>query len=284
MCKNLGVIKKESLPRKQTISTKRQTNTFHQNKHLHVDSNDAVCLQTGDLTSDEHGCLPFFRSIAACFLHPEADVGQALQRQQMNGISSFMDASVVYGHTPKLERSLRDLAGLNGKLVINSRFRDPKGRPYLPSVAGPSACLQDPQGERVECFRAGDSRANEGLLLAALHTLLLREHNRIAEVLKHINDHWSPETVYQETRKIIGALIQVRDHDTAKQKNKLLSCNFKISNTQLAFLPRMQLVNFITSRPADYFEFVLRNVYLQKTRTSFSCFRISAARERWNRL
>lgn len=181
-----------------------------------VDCNDAVCQQTGDDTCDAHGCLPFFRSIAACFLHPEADVEQALHRQQMNAISSFIDASLVYGHTPKLAHSLRDLAGLNGKLVVNSRFRDPKGRPYLPSVAGHSDCRQDPRGgERVECFQAGDVRSNEGLLLASLHTLWFREHNRVAEVLKHINDHWSPETVYQETRKIIGALIQVRDHDTA---------------------------------------------------------------------
>uniref|UniRef100_A0A8P4JVI6 Thyroid peroxidase n=1 Tax=Dicentrarchus labrax TaxID=13489 RepID=A0A8P4JVI6_DICLA len=135
---------------------------------------------------------------------------QSLQRQQMNAITSFMDASLVYGHTPKLEFFLRDLSGLNGKLAVNDQFKDPKGRPYLPFVATlPSACLQDPQGERVECFSAGDSRVNEGLPLTCLHTLWLREHNRIAEALNCINGHWSPETIYQETRKIIGALHQI---------------------------------------------------------------------------
>ena len=79
--------------------------------------------------------------------------------------------------------------------------------------ASPSACFQNPRAPqedpRVECFAAGDSRVNEGLSLIALHTLWLREHNRLAGALKVLNSHWSKETVYQETRKIIGALHQV---------------------------------------------------------------------------
>ncbi|XP_047183230.1 gamma-2-syntrophin isoform X1 [Scophthalmus maximus] len=156
------------------------------------------------------GCMPFHRSLPVCFVNIGADIGQALQRQQMNSITSFIDASVVYGHTPKSESYLRDLSGLNGKLAINDRFTDPKGRPYLPFVATlPSPCRQDGRGERVECFSAGDSRVNEGLSLTSLHTIWLREHNRIAKALQGINGHWSPETIYQETRKIIGALHQV---------------------------------------------------------------------------
>lgn len=162
------------------------------------------------MVSGAQYCMPFHRSTPACFANFGSDITQALQRQQMNAITSFIDASVVYGHTPKLESYLRDLSSLNGKLAINNQFKDPKGRPYLPFVLTlPSACHQDLHGERVECFSAGDSRVNEGLPLTTLHTLWLREHNRIAESLKHINDHWSAETVYQETRKIIGALHQV---------------------------------------------------------------------------
>lgn len=155
--------------------------------------------------------MPFFRSTAACIHSAWPDVEQAVQRQQMNTITSFIDASLVYGHSAGLESSLRDLAGRKGKLVTNSKFKDLKERTYLPSIAKHSGCKQSPEGERVECFHAGDSRVSEGLPLAALHTLLQREHNRIADALKHINDHWNPETIYQETRKIVGALIQVRD-------------------------------------------------------------------------
>ncbi|XP_044231397.1 thyroid peroxidase [Thunnus albacares] len=167
-------------------------------------------IETGDMLSGAQGCMPFHRSTPACIINFGSDIRQALEQQQMNAITSFIDASVVYGHTPKLESSLRDLSGLNGKLAINNQFKDPKGRPYLPFVPTlPSACHQDLHGERVECFSAGDSRVSEGLPLTILHTLWLREHNRIAEALKHLNDHWSPETVYQETRKIIGALHQI---------------------------------------------------------------------------
>uniref|UniRef100_A0A3P8TL61 Thyroid peroxidase n=1 Tax=Amphiprion percula TaxID=161767 RepID=A0A3P8TL61_AMPPE len=167
----------------------------------------------------EHGCMSFFRSLPDCHVQLGCDIRQALQRQQINGLSSFIDASVVYGNTPKLQSFLRDLCGLDGKLAVNTQFRDPRGRPYLPFVAKlPSACIQnpqDPQGERVDCFSAGDSRVNEGLPLTSLHTLFLREHNRIAEALKHINSHWSPEMIYQETRKIMGAqhqIITMRDY------------------------------------------------------------------------
>lgn len=61
------------------------------------------------------------------------------------------------------------------------------------------------------CVRvSGDSRANEHLGMIALHTLFLREHNRLAEELHKLNPHWSPDTLYQEARKILGAVHQVR--------------------------------------------------------------------------
>uniref|UniRef100_A0A3B4BEI6 Thyroid peroxidase n=1 Tax=Periophthalmus magnuspinnatus TaxID=409849 RepID=A0A3B4BEI6_9GOBI len=159
-------------------------------------------IKTGD------GCMPFHRSSPACCSGP--DLSQTLQRQQLNSITSFIDASVVYGHNTELQASLR---GPDGKLSVHQEFSDSRGRPYLPPVpSSPSGCLQDVRqrgGFRVECFHAGDSRVNEGLPLTALHTLWLREHNRVAQELRVLNAHWSSETVYQETRKIIGAMHQI---------------------------------------------------------------------------
>lgn len=166
--------------------------------------------------------MPFFRSMATCplSLWPDPDPDQVLQRQQINTVSSFMDASQIYGNTAEVQFSLRDLAGLNGKLVTNSKFWDPNGRPLLPSVGQRSRCRQSPEGERVECFHAGDSRVNEGLQLASLHTLFNREHNRIAQSLRGINPHWTPETLYQETRRIVAALLQVRELDGGQRKQQ----------------------------------------------------------------
>ena len=58
------------------------------------------------------------------------------------------------------------------------------------------------------CFLAGDVRSNEQMGLTSIHTLFVREHNRIAKILKGLNSHWNGERVYQETRKIVGAVLQ----------------------------------------------------------------------------
>uniref|UniRef100_A0A4W4F426 Thyroid peroxidase n=1 Tax=Electrophorus electricus TaxID=8005 RepID=A0A4W4F426_ELEEL len=160
-------------------------------------------------------CLPFFRSLPACLngLAHTLQSQQMLQRQQMNSITSYLDASTVYGHSALLQNTLRDLSSSEGLLAVNSKYTDHGGHPYLPFVRNtPSACFQEPgtgPRQRVECFVAGDSRVNEVLPLTALHTLWMREHNRIARHLKQLNRHWSPETTYQETRKIVGALHQI---------------------------------------------------------------------------
>lgn len=140
----------------------------------------------------------------------------------MNSVTSFIDASTVYGPSADLEKSLRNLSSAEGLLAVNGEYSD-GGRPYLPFVSvRPSACLQEPGSEpaaRVECFTAGDSRVNEILPLSVLHTLWVREHNRLATRLTRLNPHWGSEVIYQETRKIIGALHQVTHTPLHCQKN-----------------------------------------------------------------
>ena len=42
----------------------------------------------------------------------------------------------------------------------------------------------------------------------AMHTLWVREHNRIAYVLHVLNPTWGNERLFQEARKIVGAELQ----------------------------------------------------------------------------
>ena len=51
--------------------------------------------------------------------------------------------------------------------------------------------------EDVFCFLAGDPRVNEQTVLAMIHTLFVREHNRIASELGKINPQWNDETIFQ---------------------------------------------------------------------------------------
>ena len=63
-------------------------------------------------------------------------------------------------------------------------------------------------GEESKLFVAGDVRANENPLLASVHTLFVREHNRQCDLIKLKNPAWSDEEIYQYARKMVGGFIQ----------------------------------------------------------------------------
>ncbi|NXG75933.1 PERM Myeloperoxidase, partial [Baryphthengus martii] len=150
-------------------------------------------------TSD---CLPFFRSAPAC------TSGRAV-RDQINALTSFLDGSMVYGSEVPLAKKLRDWTSQLGLLAVNRNFTD-NGKAYMPfKNVQRDPCLIVSKEAKIPCFMAGEVRASEMLELTCMHTLFLREHNRLARELKRLNPHWSGEKLYQEARKILGAVIQV---------------------------------------------------------------------------
>ncbi|XP_078076689.1 myeloperoxidase-like [Mustelus asterias] len=160
-------------------------------------------------------CMPFFRSAPACGSGTSVTfTGNLHPREQMNSITSFVDASLVYGSTDSLARKLRNLTNDLGYLAINQEYTD-NGRAYLPfaskKLQNPCALTRNLTANKsdIPCFLAGDSRANEHLGILTLHTIFLREHNRIVSELHQLNPHWSGEILYQEARKILGAYQQI---------------------------------------------------------------------------
>lgn len=78
--------------------------------------------------------------------------------------------------------------------------------------------------------------------MIALHTLFLREHNRLVKELHLLNPHWSPNTLYQEARKIMGAIHQVSSAvsvftSTYEIIYCVVTCFFIFSDPNMGALP-----------------------------------------------
>lgn len=54
----------------------------------------------------------------------------------------------------------------------------------------------------------GDVRVNVQPGLGLLHTLFVREHNRIVDELAAAQPSWTDDELFNEARKIVNALIQ----------------------------------------------------------------------------
>ena len=136
--------------------------------------------------------------------------GTDAKREQVNTVSSFIDAWAVYGGSEERLDWLR--AGrLDGDPSNNdAALLEVDG--YLPtSAARPD---DDPPamelmgrlfGNASAAVIAGDVRANENLGLTAVQTLFLREHNRIVEALPEDVDE---QTKFEVARRVVSALQQ----------------------------------------------------------------------------
>ncbi len=156
---------------------------------IEVKPEDAVF---GTHSSNNATCLHFSRSVPVCSR-------KALPRAQVNDLTSYIDASMVYGNNQEVADELRLFKG--GLLKEGGRSNSLKGN--LPVQE------DSPDFSSLPFFVAGDPRVNEQLGLTMMHTIWLREHNRIARELMRINPCWKDERIYQETRKILGALVQI---------------------------------------------------------------------------
>ena len=142
----------------------------------------------------DSGVFEFNRSI----YDTATGTGAGNPRQQLNEITAFVDASNVYGSDEERASALRTKDG-TGKLKTSEGNLLPFNTDGLPNAGGSSSTL----------FVAGDVRANEQVALTAMHTLFVREHNRLAEEIAAADHRLSGDEIYERARKIVGAQIQV---------------------------------------------------------------------------
>ncbi|KAG8567085.1 hypothetical protein GDO81_013493 [Engystomops pustulosus] len=178
-----------------------------------VCSNDPPCLPIDIPENDPRGssgrCMFFARSSPVCGSGVTSLLMDSVYyREQVNMLTSYLDASNVYGSTEKESSELRDLTNQKGMLKAG-QVVPTSGKHLMPFAIGPpTECMRDERESSVPCFLAGDHRANEQLGLTSMHTLWFREHNRIAKVLLKLNQHWNGDKIYHEARKIVGAQMQ----------------------------------------------------------------------------
>lgn len=119
-------------------------------------------------------------------------------RQQENEITAWIDASNVYGSDAVRAAALRTFDGL-GTLKTSAGDLLPFNTDGLANAGGDSPDL----------FLGGDVRANEQIGLTVMHTLFVREHNRLAARIKEDEPNLSGDEIYERARAIVGAQMQV---------------------------------------------------------------------------
>ncbi|XP_050432036.1 peroxidase-like [Adelges cooleyi] len=145
----------------------------------------------------KHRCIPVVSA------KDTSDVGCAIKPvRQLIGVTSFIDASLLYGSTDKKADELRNFK--DGKL---RRQFAPNGEAFPPNVRNATEACNVANANTV-CYDAGDLRVNQHPDIAVSTTTLLRLHNSLTDELKQINPRWQDERLYQEARRLLIAMYQ----------------------------------------------------------------------------
>ena len=132
-------------------------------------------------------------------LHRSAFImNDAGERQQVNNITSFIDASNVYGSEHELAEWLRTHDG-TGMLKTSEGGLLPYNTDGFHNA---------PSDDDPTMFLGGDIRANEQAGLTCMHTLFVREHNYWAQQIAAQFPAADGDEIYERARAIVAAEMQ----------------------------------------------------------------------------
>lgn len=163
-----------------------------------TDPNDPFPIEIplGDPFFDPSGSGEATMAFSRSVFDPETGSSSDKPRQQINALTAWIDGSQVYGSDAARAAWLR--SGVGGRLKTSEGD-------LLPLNDGSQA---NAPSNSSDFFVAGDLRVNEQTALAAIHTLFVREHNRLAVELQERHPDWDDERLYQEARRWVGAFLQ----------------------------------------------------------------------------
>ncbi|VDI69399.1 thyroid peroxidase [Mytilus galloprovincialis] len=158
------------------------------------ENNDTDVCFPFDIPADDKDFTPGCRS----FQRTERSPDVTDYREQINDVTSYIDCSHVYGSSDAQLATLRD--------TTDSSILKTSPGDNLPENVNGFCVKKDPVADF--CQLTGDSRTDQAPSLQLNHLVLVREHNRIATLLKQINSEWENDRVFEETRRIVIAEMQ----------------------------------------------------------------------------
>lgn len=138
--------------------------------------------------------LPFKRSV-------RTSKGVASGQRPLNSLTSAVDLVAVYGADPARSAALLELdasGSPTGKLKTSHDGLMPHN----------TVGMSNAPDTGKHYFVAGDKRCNEHPVLTAMHTLFMREHNRLVDVLRERIPSLSGKMRYEFARKLNIAQFQ----------------------------------------------------------------------------
>lgn len=166
-----------------------------------AEEEEDILVPSGDVYFDPAGTGQATILFSRALYDPETGTSRANPREQENEITAWIDGSMVYGSDEERALSLRVspdspfLATSDGNLL-------PRNSDGLTNAN--AFGVQDDA-----LFLAGEVRVNEQVGLTCMHTLWVREHNRIAATLAEQSPDEDGDTLFEEARRLVIAKIQM---------------------------------------------------------------------------
>lgn len=124
-------------------------------------------------------------------------------REHINNITSYLDASNVYGSSQATTDVLRD-----GAYMITNSQGGAAGVGDIEAVHGPGSADGLYIGNPGTAHVMGDIRSDENIALTSIHEIWMKEHNYQVDRLKDLNLGLNDEELFQTARMIVEAEYQ----------------------------------------------------------------------------